>query len=295
MATGSGADEETTLFERLAAPRAMGRQVLVGLVYAPGRSAAIAFVVVPYLWLLWYVLTSALGIRTDPIVAGDWLTLVFTTYALLSALALAQRILAAGIGNLTQEYLVDIVALTWLTGFYFVWMMARESVSESTTLESLYGPVLDGQPEAQVGAVVVGIAALVTVGLIYHPGDDTQLFGSELRTAVVTLPAAVTAAVLLFGPGPDSLVWPVVGGVFVGTALGGLLHVQQVASWVAKGAFAVCSLAMWSIGALGWVVVYRTRPPNDEIVLDHVRFGRPEGIDSATEPASASEVTDDGE
>ena len=293
MATGSGTDEQTTLFERLTAPRALGRQVLVGLVYAPGRSAAIAFVVVPYLWLLWYVLTSALGIRTDPIVPGDWLTLVFTTYALLSALALAQRILVVGIGELTQEYLVDIVALTWLTGFYFVWMMARESVSEATTLESLYGPVLDGQPESQVGAVVVGIAALVTVGLIYRSGDETQLFGSELRTALVTLPAAVTAAVLLLGPGADSLFWPVVGGVFVGTAIGGLLQVQQVASWTAKGAFAVCSLVMWSIGALGWAVVYRTRPPNDEIVLDHVRFDRPEGIDSAVESASSTGTTDD--
>ena len=293
MATGPTTDDGATFLERLSSPRALGRQILVGLVYAPGRSAAIALVVVPYLWLLWYVLTSALGIRTDPIVAGDWLTLVFTTYALLSALALAQRILAVGVGDLTQEYLVDIVALTWLTGFYFVWMMARESVAESTTVEGLYGPVLDGQPEAQVGAVVVTVSALLTVHLIYRSGDGTRLFRSGFRTALVTLPAVATATVLLLGPGAGSLVWPVVGGVFVGTAVGGLIYVERAASWTAKGAFAVCSLAMWSLGALGWVVAYRTRPPNDEIVLDHVRLDRSPGRESPDEPRSAGGIDDD--
>lgn len=292
MATGPTTDDGGVSSERLSSPRALGRQLLVGLVYAPGRSAAIALVVVPYLWLLWYVLTSAVGTRTDPIVAGDWLTLVFTTYALLSALALAQRILAVGVGDLTREYLVDVVALTWLTGFYFVWMMTRESVAESTTFEGLYGPVLDGQPEAQVGAVVVGVAALVTVGLIYRSGDETGLFRSEFRTALVTLPAVVTATVLLLAPGADSLVWPVVGGVFVGTGIGGLLYVERVATWTAKGAFAVCSLAMWSLGTLGWVIAYRTRPPNDEIVLDHVRFGRPTEPESADDPTGAAGTGD---
>lgn len=292
MMTGPTADDESAVLDRLSSPRALGRQLLVGLVHAPGRSAAIAFVVIPYLWLLWYVVSTAFGIGRDPIVAGDWLTLVFTTYALLSALALAHRILTVGVGDLTQEYLVDIVALTWLTGFYFVWMIARESVAESTTFEGLYGPVIDGQPEAQVGAVVVVVSALVTVGLIYRSSGETQLFRSEFRTALVTLPAVVTATVLL-GPGPDSLVWPLVGGVFVGTGAGGLFYVEQVASWTAKGAFAVCSLVMWSLGALGWVIAYRTRPPNDEIVLDHVRFDRSTNPGTSDEPNSASGPTDD--
>ena len=231
-------------------------------------------VAIPYLWLFVYMATTALGLRGDPVVAGDWLTLVFTSYALLSSLALAQRILTVGIDELTQEYLVDVLVLTWLTAFYFVWMLARESVAATTTFGDLYEPVLSGQPGARAWAVVVGAAALVTAGLVYRADGETKLFRTEFRTALVTLPGVVTATVLLLDPGPTSLVWPLVGGVFVGTLVGGVLHLRRVASWVAKGAFAVCSLAMWAVGALGWLVAYRERPPNQHIVLEHVTFGR---------------------
>lgn len=295
MAIGSNTDDETTVLERLSSPRSVVRRLLVALVCAPGRSAATALVVGPYLWLFGYMATTAFGLRGDPIVAGDWLTLVFTTYALLSSLALAHRILTVGLDGLTREYLVDVVALTWLTAFYFVWMLARESVSATTTFADLYGPLLDGHPEGGAWAAVVGVTALVTAGLIYRPSEETKLFRTEFRTALVTLPCVVTATVLLTSPGPNSLVWPLVGGVFVGTLAGGLLHLQGVASWIAKGTFAICSLAVWSVGAFGWLLAYRSRPPNDHIVLEHVRFGQTGHTAPVDETTARGRVTDNDE
>ena len=100
---------------------------------------------------------------------------------------------------------------------------------------------------------------------------------------------------VLLVPGADSLVWPVVGGVFVGTGVGGLLYARPVASWTAKGVFAVCALMMWSLGAVGWMLVHRTRPPNEETVLDHVRFGQSTNPDHADDPTrtSGTNVDDD--
>jgi len=288
MATGSTTDDEQTVVERveqLPSPGTLARRLVAALVLTPGRSTAMALVVVPYLWLGTYMVGTALGLRSDPIVAGDWLTLVFTSYALLSSLGLAHRILKAGLRELTEEYLVDALALTWLTAFYFVWMLARESVSESTTVAELYRPVVDGQPEAVAWAAVVGVTALVVAGLVHRPSEETKLFSTEFRTALVTVPGAVTATVLVLRPGPTSVVWPLVGGAFLGSLLGGLLRIQRVASWTAKGAFAVCSLAMWSVGALAWALAHRSRPPNSNVVLAHVAFG---GADAAGEASTES-------
>lgn len=275
MATGSStADDDAAPAEGVASPRALARNPIAGLLRAPGASAAVALAVLPYLWLAGYVTTTALGLRGDPIAAGDWLTLVFTTYALLSSLALAHRILAVGVRELTREYLVDVVALTWLTGFYFVWMLGRESVSTATAPVDLYGPVLDGQPAALGPAVVVGVAALATARLIHRADEDAPLFRSRFRTALVTLPAAVTAAVLLVQPGPDSLLWPVVAGVVLGTGVAGLLHLQAVANATARGLFATCAFLAWTVGAVAWLLVHRSRPPNDRVVLEP-RWGAP--------------------
>lgn len=267
--------------DRTASDDSLPRRLLAGLVCAPGRSAAIAVVAVPYVWLGTYVVGTAVGLRSDPIVGGDWLTLVFTSYALLSSLALAHRILKIGLTALTEEYLIDIVVLTWLTAFYFVWMLARKSVAESTQVGELYAPVLAGRPEAVGWALVVVVTAIISTGLVYSPNEETKLFETEFRTALVTLPGAVTATVLLLQPGAESIVWPLVGGAFLGTVFGGLLCIQSVASWTAKGAFAALSLAIWAVGALAWLVAYRSRPPNDHVVLEHVEFGDRDGAKTA--------------
>lgn len=295
MATGSTTDDETPVLERLPPASTVPRRVLSGLVHAPGRSAALAMVVVLYLWLFAYMAMTALGLRGDPIVASDWLTLVFTSYALLSSLALAQRILTVGIEGLTREYLVDALALTWLTAFYFVWMLARESVATTTTFSDLYGPVLAGQPDAIASALVVGVTALVTAGLVYRADEESELFRTRFRTALVTLPGAVTATVLVFQPGPGSVLWLLVGGVFVGTLVAGLLYLQRVAGWVAKGAFAVCSLAAWTVGAVGWLVAYRERPPNEHIVLEHVTFDQTARSESSADTSSRGGAAADDE
>lgn len=295
MATGSSNDDDAATDEGVASPGDLARNPLAGLVSAPGRSAATGLVVLSYLWLLGYVTTTALGLRADPVAAGDWLTLVFTTYALLSSLALAHRILAVGVHELTREYLVDVVVLTWLTGFYFVWMMAREPVSATTAAADLYGPVLDRQPAALWPAGVVGVAALVTARLIHRADEEAALFRSEFRTALVTLPGAVTATVLLAQPGPDSLLWPIVGGVVVGTGVAGLLHLQAVATWTARGIFAVCALFAWTVGAVGWVLVYRSPPPNDHVVLEPAVFERPGTTETPEDVPSSGRPADDDE
>lgn len=273
MATGSATDGRTPVIGRLKALRERLRRVIRAMVFAPGRSTAMALVAVPYLWLGYYMVGTAFGLRGDPIIAGDWLTLVFTTYALFASLALAHRILRIGLVGMTEEYLIDAVVLTWLTAFYFVWMLARGSVDESTAAAELYGPVVAGEPTAVAWASVLGITAVVVAGLIHRPDPERKLFVSEFRTALVTLPALVTALVLLFRPGPMSVLWPVVGGIFVGTLVGGLTRVQSLASGVAKGLFAIASLAVWVVGALAWMVAHRRRPPNSHVILSHVQFG----------------------
>ena len=237
----------------------------------------------PYLWLGYYVVGTAGGRLGDVIVGGDWLTLVFTTYALLSALALAHRILRIGLTSLTVEYLLDVVVLTWLTAFYFVWMLAREPVATSTTVSELYAPVLAGEPAALLQAGTVAVVAVVTAGIVLFPREDRRPFRNEFRTALVTFPVVVTAVVLGVRPGPESLVWPLVGGVFVGTLLGGLGRVHVIASAVARGLFAALSLLVWAVGALGWLLVYRRPPPNDHVVLEHVGWAREGGDKSGSE------------
>ena len=148
MATGSVTDGDPAESGRIPSPRAVGRAVLHALVSAPGRSAATLLIAGPYLWLGYYVVGTATGRLGDVIVGGDWLTLVFTSYALFSALALAHRVLRVGLTGLTVEYLLDVVVLCWLTVFYFVWMLARESVDASTTVSELYAPILAGEPFA---------------------------------------------------------------------------------------------------------------------------------------------------
>jgi hypothetical protein len=293
MATGPAADEESTRPGGLPSPSASLRRLLVALVATPGRSTATALLAVPYLWLAYYVARTAAGIGGDPIIGGDWLTLVFTTYALVSALALAHRILRIGLDGLDQTYLIDSVVLTWLTGFYFVWMLAREPVAESTALSELYGPVLAGEPWAVSWAAIAGVTALVVVGLVHSPYRDGTLFESPFRTATVTLPALVTAVVLVGSPGPNSVVWPLVGGVFIGTAVGGLTRIQPVASSIAKGVFAVASLAVWTVGAVAWLLVYRRRPPADHVVLSHVGVGAERSPDAGAIDGHDSEEGSD--
>ncbi|WP_181693157.1 hypothetical protein [Natronomonas sp. LN261] len=277
MATGSANDDGPTGRERLPSVRAGGRALLSALVSTPGRSTATLLVVGPYVWVGYYIVGTASGRLGDVIIGGDWLTLVFTTYALLSALALAHRILRVGLTSLTVEYLLDVVALTWLTAFYFVWMLAREPVSTSTTVSELYAPVLAGDQGALLQAGTVAVVAVVAAGIVLFPREDRRPFKNEFRTALVTFPVVVTALVVGLRPGPDSLVWSLVGGVFLGTLLGGLGRIHVIASAIARGIFAALSLFVWTIGALGWVLVYRRPPPNDHVVLEHAGWARGDG------------------
>ena len=274
MATGPATDGDRTNAGGRPSVRSIGRAVLSALVSTPGRSTATVLVAGPYLWLGYYVVGTASGRLGDVIVGGDWLTLVFTTYALLSALALAHRILWVGLTSLTVEYLLDVVALTWLSAFYFVWMLAREPVATSTTVSELYAPILAGEPAALLQGGTVAVVSVVAAGIMLFPRADRRPFKNEFRTALVTFPVVVTAVVLGVRPGPESLVWPLVGGVFVGTLLGGLGRIHVIASAVARGLFAGLSVFVWAVGALGWLLVYRRPPPNDHVVLEHVGWAR---------------------
>jgi hypothetical protein len=272
MATGPATGGDPTDSGRVPSVRTVVRAVLSALVSAPGRSAATLLVAGPYLWLGYYVVGTATGRLGDVIVGGDWLTLVFTTYALFSALALAlaHRVLRVGLTELTVEYLLDVIVLCWLAVFYFVWMLARDPVDASTTVSELYAPVLAGEPVAILWIGVATITALVAAGIVLFPREDSRPFNNEFRTAMVTLPVVVTALVLLVRPGADSVLWPFVGGVFVGTLVGGIGRIHVIASAVARGLFAVLSLLVWLVGAIGWVLAYHCPPPDSHVVLEHV-------------------------
>lgn len=269
MATGSVTDGEETDRGRLPLTRRVCRSLLSALVSAPGRSTATLLVAVPYVWLGYYVVGTALGRHGDVIAGGDWLTLLFTSYAFLSSIALAHRILRVGLEGLTVASLLDVVVLVWLTVFYFVWMVAREPVSTSTTVSELYAPVLGGDPAAILWAVTVAAVGVLSAGIILFPRPESRPFKTRFRTALVTFPVAITAAVLVFRPGGDSLLWPLVVGVFLGTLVGGAVRIQVIAGAVAKGTFAGLSLLVWTVGAVGWVLVYRQRPPTEAVVLTH--------------------------
>jgi len=272
MATGSAAGDSENR-GRLPSVRGAGRAALSALVSAPGRSTATLLVAIPYGWLGYYVVGTATGRLGDVIVGGDWLTLVFTTYALFSSLALAHRVLRVGLTELTVEYLLDVVVLTWLTAFYFVWMLAREPVAPETSVTELYEPILAGEPTAVLWAGTVGVVAVVAAGIALFPREGSRPFRNPFRTALVTYPVVVTALVIGLRPGAESLLWPFVGGVFLGTVAAGVARIHVIASAVAKGIFAVLSLLVWTVGAVGWLLAYRQRPPNDHVVLAHVGLG----------------------
>jgi len=284
----SGRESDAASLPR--SPLALVQRAAAALVLAPGRSAAVVLTVVPYLWLAWYVTGTALGVVADPIIGGDWLTLGFTCYALVFPLALAHRTLAVGLTELTQEYLVDIVALVWLTTFYVVWMLAREPVDPGTSTRELYGPVAAGDPMGVQWAAIAGAIAVLVVGLSAERDEDHALFRSPFRTALVTVPGLVTLVVLLSSPGPDSLVWPVVAGAFGGTLLAGVRHLPTVASGLARAAFVCLAALVWAVGGLLWVAVYRRPPPTRELLLAHVDFDLPDG---APEPTADPEPTTD--
>ena len=267
MATGSATESGWTVRDRLPSVRRMGRALLSALVSAPGRATATLLIAVPYVWLGYYVVGTALARHGDVIVSGDWLTLVFTSYAFLSSIALAHRVLRIGLDGLDVESLLDVVVLVWLTVFYFVWMLAREPVSTTTTVDELYGPVLDGEPVALTWAIVVLAIGTLAAGIVLFPRPESRPFGTRFRTALVTFPVVVTAAVLLLDPDGSSLVWPFVGGVFLGTLVGGAARVHVIAEAIAKGLFAAVSLFVWLVGAVGWMLVYRSRPPTEAVVL----------------------------
>jgi hypothetical protein len=277
---GSTADDGLVGRERLPSAREIGRALLLTLVSAPGRSTATLLVSVPYVWLGYYIVGTVLGRHGDVIVSGDWLTLLFTSYAFLSAIALAHRILHVGLAGLTVESLLDVVVLVWLTAFYFVWMLAREPVSTETTVEELYSPILSGDPVAIAWLLIVVAVGLLATGIILFPRPGSRLFRTRFRTAFVTFPAAATAVVLLFRPGGDSLAWPFVTGVFLGTLVGGSTRIHVIASAIAKGLFAALSLCIWTVGAIGWIFVYRRLPPTDAVVLTDLK---PE--DAPSEPS----------
>ncbi|TKR28305.1 hypothetical protein [Natronomonas salsuginis] len=284
MATGSATDETSERFGRVPSVRAGGRALLSALVSAPGRSTATMLVAVPYLWLGYYVVGTVSGRLGDVIVGGDWLTLMFTAYALFSSLALAHRILQIGLTGLTVEYLLDTVVLTWLTAFYFVWMLAREPVATSTSVTELYAPILAREGAAVLFAGTAGLTAIVAAGIILVPRPESRPFKNQFRTALVTYPVAVTALVLLFRPGAESLLWPLVVGIFIGTLVGGVGRIHAITGAIAKGSFAALSLGVWAVGALGWLVVYRRRPPTDHVILDHAGWGREDTTDRREDP-----------
>lgn len=272
MATGSAADDEPAGPGQRPSARRVGRALLSSLVSTPGRSTATVLVAIPYAWLGYYVVGTALGRHGDVIVSGDWLTLMFTSYAFLSSLALAHRILRIGLDGLTVESLLDVVVLVWLTVFYFVWMLAREPVSATTTVAELYAPVLDGDPIAVLWAGTATVVGVLSTGIVLFPREESRPFKTRFRTALVTFPVVITAAVLLFRPGGNSLLWPLVSGVFVGTLVGGAARIHVIATAVAKGIFAGLSLLMWGIGAIGWVLAYKERPPTEAVVLTHTAW-----------------------
>lgn len=277
MATESATDGPSGNFGRVPSVRAGGRALLSALVSAPGRSTATILVAGPYLWLGYYIVGTVSGRLGDVIVGGDWLTLMFTAYALFSSLALAHRILRIGLTGLTVEYLIDTVVLTWLTAFYFVWMLARAPVSTSTSVTELYAPILAGKAAAVLFVGTVGTIASVAAGIILVPRPESRPFKNQFRTALVTYPVLVTALVLLFRPGGESLLWPLIVGIFIGTLIGGLGRIHVITSAIAKGGFAALSLVVWTVGALGWLVVYRRRPPTGHVVLEHVGWEREDG------------------
>ena len=283
MATGSAADGEPTGGGRIPPVRSLGRALLSALVSAPGRSTATLLVAGPYLWLGYYIVGTASGRLSDVIIGGDWLTLMFTSYALFSSLALAHRILRVGLTELTVEYLLDVIALVWLTAFYFVWMLAREPVDTATAVSELYAPIFNGEPGAVLWAITAVIVAVVAAGIILFPREDSRPFKSQFRTALVTYPIVVTALVLLFRPGVESLLWPVIIGIFLGTLIGGIGRIHVIASAFAKGLFAMLSLFVWAIGALGWLIVYRHPPADTHVVFSHVGFD----TDDRTEEGSS--------
>jgi len=268
MATGSATRDGST--RRLPSVRRICRSILVALVSAPGRSTATLLVAGPYLWLGYYIVGTVAGRHSDVIVGGDWLTLMFTSYALFSSLALAHRILRIGLTELTTEYLLDSLALTWLTAFYFVWMLAREPVSTTTAVSELYEPVLAGDPTAVLWAGTIVVVAAIASGIVLFPRDDSRPFKNEFRTALVTFPIVVTALVLLARPGGDSILWPLVIGVFAGTVVSGIARIHVISSVFTKGLFAVLSFFVWTIGATAWMLIYRQPPPTDHVVLAHV-------------------------
>ncbi|MCQ4332763.1 hypothetical protein KM295_04495 [Natronomonas sp. F2-12] len=276
MATGSATDEGPTGDRRLPSARRVGRGLLSALVSAPGRSTATLLVAVPYVWLGYYMVGVALGRHGDVIVSGDWLTVLFTTYALLSALALAHRILEVGLGGLTVESLLDVVVLVWLTAFYFVWMLAREPVSSTTTVTELYAPVLAGEPQAVLWAGTAAAVTVLSAGIVLFPRPGSRPFRTRFRTALVTFPVVITAVVLLVRPAVDSLWWPFVVGVFLGTLVGGAARVHVIAGAIARGLFAGLSLFVWAVGAIGWLLTYRTRPPTEAVVLADTAWGQDE-------------------
>lgn len=267
MATGSPTESGPPDPERWPSVRQLGRAVLSSLVATPGRSTAALLVAVPYVWLGYYVVGTVAGRHGDVIVGGDWLTLVFTSYAFLSAIALAHRILQVGLDGLTVESLLDVIVLVWLTVFYFVWMVAREPVSSETTVTELYEPIAAGDPTAILWASTAVVVGTITAGIVSFPRPESRPFATRFRTALVTLPAAVTAAVLLFRPGAASLLWPIVVGVFSGTLVAGIVRIHVISGAVAKGIFATLSLCVWTLGAVGWVLAYRRRPPTRAVVL----------------------------
>ena len=270
MATEPTTHDESTL--RVPSVRRIFRSVLVALVSAPGRSTATLLIAGPYLWLGYYIVGTAAGRHSDVIIGGDWLTLIFTSYALVTSLALAHRILRIGLTELTTEYLLDSLALTWLTAFYFVWMLAREPVSTTTTVSELYEPVLAGDPSAVLWAITSAVVAVIASGIVLFPREDSRPFKNEFRTALVTFPLVVTALVLLAQPSGDSILWPVVIGVFLGTIVGGIARIHLISSALAKGLFAVLSFFVWTLGAAVWMIVYRRQPPTDHVVFAHVGF-----------------------
>ena len=292
MATGPATDGESAGIGGLPPVRSVGRALLSSLVSRPGRTTAALLVAGPYLWLGYYIVGTATGRLADPIVGGDWLTLLFISYALVSPLALAHRILRVGVTELTVEYLLDATVLTWLTAFYFVWMLAREPVSPTTTVRELYAPVLAGDPNAILWAGTVAVVATVVAGTILFPRADSRPFKNSFRAALVTYPTLVAGLVLVFRPGADSLLWPVVIGVSLGTLAGGVGRIHVIVTALARGLFASLSLFVWAVGALGWVFVYRRRPPTTHVVFDHSVWADGDNWTEEDGPTGGSEAPD---